>query len=84
MKPDKHSATEALTIAIIWDGAMSVLLPVEHCRVWRGGPRWWRSTIDWFVARPELTRTLGVAELGVGMWLATRAIKSSAEYDLVS
>jgi hypothetical protein len=72
---DKYSAAEALSMAMMWDGAMGTLLPAERCLAWRGGPRWWRNTIDWFVSHPRLTRSLAVMELGVGMWLTARPIK---------
>lgn len=61
---------ESLGMVMIGDGVLSALRPAEHCRIWRTGPRWWRDTIDWFVAHPGLTRALAIAELNAGLAMA--------------
>jgi hypothetical protein len=67
------SASEALGFAMIWDGTMGTLLPVEHCLALSRGPQFWRNTMEWFAARPQLTRGLSVAELGAGLWLTAQS-----------
>jgi hypothetical protein len=52
---------------------MGTLLPVEHCLAFKRGPRVWRDAMDWFAARPQLTRGLSLAELGAGLWLTVYA-----------
>jgi hypothetical protein len=38
--------------------------------LWRGGPSWWRATIDWFATHPQATRGVAAAEIAAGLWLA--------------
>jgi hypothetical protein len=61
---------ETLGMVLIGDGVLGAIRPAEHCRIWRGGPQWWRDTIDWFAAHPRLTRALAVAELNAGLAMA--------------
>jgi hypothetical protein len=68
-------ASEGLGLAMIWGGMMGIFVPVEYCLGFKGGPRLWRSSMDWFAARPQLTRTLSLAELGAGLWLTTLAAR---------
>jgi hypothetical protein len=65
----EQSVLETLGIFLTWNGAIGTLLPVDHCLAWRRGPNWWRHAIDWFVARPEVTRSVAIAELAGGLWL---------------
>jgi hypothetical protein len=67
---DQRTFGHALGLVMIWNGAMGTLLPIDHCLAFRHGPQWWRNTMDWFVARPAVTRSLGIAELAAGLWLA--------------
>jgi hypothetical protein len=63
---------EAAAMLMIGDGALGLMYPREHCLLWRGGPGWWRGTIEWFAAHPEVTRAFAVAEVAAGLWLARR------------
>jgi hypothetical protein len=63
---------ESAGMLMIGDGVLGLIRPAEHCLVWRGGPRWWRATIDWFAAHPAATRGAAVVELGAGLWVARR------------
>jgi hypothetical protein len=58
--------SEAIGVLMMWNGMMGVLLPVEHCRAIRGGPRWWREAVDWFAARPAVARAAAIAGLVAG------------------
>jgi hypothetical protein len=51
---------------LIGDAVLTLIKPSEHCLLWRGGPAWWRETVDWFSQHPNQTRALAVAELGTG------------------
>jgi len=64
---------ESLGMLMIGDGVLGTLRPAEHCLMWRGGAEWWRKTMDWFAAHPDLTRAAAIAELGAGLWLALRS-----------
>ena len=65
-------AKESIGMAMIGDGLLATVGPEAHCRLWEKGPRGWKRTVSFFAGRPGLTRTLGVAEAGVGLWLASR------------
>jgi hypothetical protein len=56
----------------IGDGVLAMLEPRRHVALWRSGPRLWRKTLTPFIRRPELTRLLGLAGIGFGLWLASR------------
>jgi hypothetical protein len=70
---------ETVAMALIGDGVLGVVAPVEHCRVWQAGPSWWRKMIEPFVKHPHVTRCLAAAELGLGIWLALRAEDQPAQ-----
>lgn len=63
---------ELAGLMAIGDGTMALLRPREHAALWRGGPEWWDQTVRYFEERPTLTRTLGVASVLFGIWLAAR------------
>jgi signal transduction histidine kinase len=65
-------AREVVGMMMVGEGALAALEPVRHCRNWQGGPRRWRRLISFFVERPALTRAIGLAEIGAGLWLAAR------------
>ena len=46
--------------------------PQSHVALWRNGPQGYRDLMDTFLENPNLTRAFGVAELGLGLWLAFR------------
>jgi hypothetical protein len=64
---------ETLGMAMIGDGVLGIVAPVEHCRLWQSGPPWWQRMIRPFLEHPGATRCLAAAELGLGLWLARRA-----------
>lgn len=57
------------------DGLATVLRPQDHMRLWQTALpwRWWRDFVQWFIARPALTRLLGLLQLVIGAWLIVRA-----------
>jgi hypothetical protein len=61
----------ALAILFVGDGVVAAIVPARHARRWRFGPRWSRRWMDWYAARPGVTRVLGLAEAAIGVWLAT-------------
>ena len=63
---------ESAGMLMIGDGVLGVIHPREHCLLWRGGPGWWRSTIDWFTMHPGTTRSFAAVEIAAGLWLARR------------
>jgi hypothetical protein len=64
--------SESAGMLMIGDGVLGMMHPTDHCLLWRGGPDWWRSTIDWFATHPRATRGVAAAEIAAGMWLARR------------
>lgn len=63
---------ECAAMMMIGDGALGLLQPQRHMRLWENGPCWWRAMMQPFVRRPALTRAVGAAELAAGIWLAHR------------
>jgi hypothetical protein len=63
---------ESVSMLMIGDGVLGMVMPAEHCLIWRGGPAWWRDAVDWFAAHPQITRSAAVAEIAAGVWLAFR------------
>ncbi len=55
---------------MIGDSFLALLSPTRHVGLWLGGPKWWERTFSPFIRRPWLTRLLGLAGLGLGVWLA--------------
>ena len=66
----KRRIYELLAMLMIGDGLVAALEPRRHARLWLGGPSAWRRVMWSFVERPRLTRCVGVAQLGFGLWLA--------------
>jgi hypothetical protein len=64
--------SESAGMLMIGDGVLGMMYPREHCLLWRGGPSWWRSAIDWFATHPSATRGIAAAEVAAGLWLARR------------
>ena len=63
---------EIVAILMIGEGLLSAIRPEGHVALWRNGPQGYRDLMDKFMENPGLTRALGVAELGLGLWLAFR------------
>jgi hypothetical protein len=68
--------SEAVSMLMIGDGILGLVSPRQHCLLWRGGPRWWRETVGWFAAHPEITRTCGATQVAAGLWLASSQLSS--------
>jgi hypothetical protein len=63
---------EFLAILVVGDGLLGLAQPRRHVLLWESGPRVWRKAMTPFVRRPALTRVLGLAAVGLGLWLASR------------
>jgi hypothetical protein len=59
----------------VGDGLIATLAPADHCNLWRGGPRMWDRTMAAFATRPNVTRAVGLAEIGFGAWLMLRQVR---------
>jgi hypothetical protein len=66
-------STEAAAMLMIGDGVLGLAMPARHCLIWHAGPPWWRETVAWFAAHPQVTRAAAALELGTGVWLASRS-----------
>jgi hypothetical protein len=62
----------AAGMLMIGDGILGLLGPSRHCLIWRGGPRWWTESVDWFARHPDVVRAAAAAEIASGIWLAFR------------
>ena len=56
---------------MIGDGLLTVLKPDRHNRLWKGGPDAWQDAVRLYLRHPEAARWAGVAELALGVLLAT-------------
>lgn len=63
---------DAVAIVVIGDGVVGALFPSRHVARWMRGPAAWRAVMRPFADHPGLTRVVGVAEVGVGLWWAGR------------
>jgi hypothetical protein len=73
MNATGRRVAETAGMLMIGDGVLGALRPAEHCLLWRGGPQWWRNTIDWFARHPAMTRAAAVAEVAAGVWCAQQS-----------
>lgn len=63
---------ESVAMMAIGDGVLGALFPVEHCTRWDVGPKPWRECMRMFAKHPEITRTISVLQLAVGIaWAAS-------------
>jgi hypothetical protein len=62
---------ECAGMALVGDGAIGLLMPERHCRLWEVGPEPCRNMIEWFVKHPAVTRVLAAVEMGLGLWVAS-------------
>jgi hypothetical protein len=74
--------SESAGMLMIGDGVLGMIYPREHCLLWRGGPSWWRSTIDWFSAHPNAARGFAAAEIAAGLWLARQQEPHPSDRDV--
>lgn len=61
---------EVGALLMIGEGAMALLFPERYLALWEIGPERFRALMEDLERRPGLTRAIGAAELGVGLWLA--------------
>ncbi len=61
---------EMVAMLIIGDSFLCLVSPRRHVSLWQGGPAWWDRACDSFVRQSSLTRMLGLAGVGFGVWLA--------------
>jgi hypothetical protein len=73
---------EILAIGLIGEGVAGLLTPRRYMRLWEFGPQAYRDALDWFVARPHLTRLLCAVEIGLGVCLTLRETGSSKADDV--
>lgn len=65
--------SETFALFLIGDGVASVLQPRRHAALWRAGPGSpLRGVTTYFERRPRLSMAIGAAEIGIGIWLASR------------
>jgi hypothetical protein len=72
MTMNKRNWKELLALTMIGDGVLTAINPKRHLALWRFGPRPGVRALDAFIKRPKLTRALGVAAAGAGIWWASR------------
>ena len=63
---------ELLAMSTIGDGVLALIVPSSHVSLWLFGPQTMRKLNRWFVENPTYTRLGGIAEIGLGIWLALR------------
>jgi hypothetical protein len=63
---------ELIALLAIGDGVVAFVQPERHSLLWRFGPKPFREAMEAFAENPMLTRLLGAAEAGIGVWLASR------------
>jgi dodecin len=63
---------ELLAMSTIGDGVLALIVPSSHVSLWLFGSQSMRKLNRWFVENPTYTRLGGIAEIGLGIWLALR------------
>ncbi|WP_019585458.1 hypothetical protein [Deinococcus apachensis] len=74
-------ALEVLAVILIGDGLISVLRPVGHSLLWWMPLPGVRPLMEWCAERPNVTRTLGLSQVAVGLWLDARLYASPPTVD---
>ncbi|GMA15818.1 hypothetical protein E5F05_06545 [Deinococcus metallilatus] len=69
-------ALEVFSVILIGDGLISVVRPVGHSLMWWVPVPGVRQLMEWCAERPNVTRLLGLAQIGVGLWLDARLYAS--------
>lgn len=67
---------ETIAVLAIGDGAIELLAPREHSRLWVVGPEGVRKVSRFFAEKPNYMRILGAAQIAFGVWLALRQYRS--------
>ena len=65
---------------MIGDGVLAVVAPTEHVRLWRKAPTGFDKLLKSFEKRPAVTRTVGLLEIGLGLWLAHAQYKKRRSF----
>jgi hypothetical protein len=63
---------------LIGDGMMALLRPEHAAQAWVAGPKFWQRSMKQLARHPQLTRAIGLAEAGFGVWWA---IQQEKEFD---
>ena len=62
----------------IGDGVLALIAPRNHVALWLLGPKRLRKLTLSFAENPTYTRLGGIAEIGLGIWLALRQYQKAA------
>lgn len=63
---------ELLGILLIGDGVLAAIAPHRHPGLWLDGPLAYQRFLKSLMDRPALKRTLGLGQVGLGIWIAAR------------
>lgn len=63
---------ETVAMLTIGDSVLCMLSPRRHLSIWQEGPEWWKRPAETLARYSTVTRVLGLAGLGFGLWLAWR------------
>jgi hypothetical protein len=69
---------ESIAMMSIGDGMLALIAPRNHVALWLLGPKRLRRLTLWFAENPTYTRIGGIAEVGLGTWLALRQYQQEA------
>ena len=60
------------SMVLVGDGLLALVNPEREALAWRMGPEPFRSLMGYMAKRPTLTRWVGAAQIGLGIWWASR------------
>lgn len=63
---------ETFALVVIGDGVLGATQPERHLALWRRGPEPYRRAMAALARRPGLTQMLSAAQVGAGLWWASR------------
>lgn len=63
---------ETFALFLVGDGVVTLMQPKRHAALWRNAPQPIAEAAEFFQNRPILSGMIGVAEIGFGLWLASR------------
>lgn len=66
----RSRVAETVAMLMIGDGVLATIAPTEHVRLWRKAPTGFDKMLKKFEKNPTLTRSLGLLEIALGIWLA--------------
>jgi dodecin len=70
---------ELLAMSTIGNGVLALIVPSRHASLWLFGPQTMRKLNCWFAENPTYTRLGGIAEIGLGIWLALRQYEETPQ-----